>query len=252
MQFSFPLKGEININNNLLLENEFIKQINGLKDYYVSNLGNIFSYKNSSWRKLKPYLDSRNKYLCIKLQGKHFLVHRLVAQTFIPNPKNLPEVNHKDKNTKNPVVDNLEWCSRVENLKDSYSTLSPARNNNCCELYVDNVLINSFSNIQSACHYAKENYNASFSSLSKYLKWKNIYIITLNNSREIKNNFDFCKSYNKNSIKLYKDNVFIEEFKNFSALSQYYFDKFNISVSADCLRSRYNHNRIIDGYEIKR
>lgn len=46
-------------------------------------------------------------------------VHRLVAETFIPNPDNLGEVNHKDGDKLNPSADNLEWCSREENVKHS-------------------------------------------------------------------------------------------------------------------------------------
>lgn len=61
---------------------------------------------------------------------KSFLVHRLVATAFIPNPDNLPEVNHKDKNTQNPNMNNLEWCTRKANLLDSYKTMGPARNSN--------------------------------------------------------------------------------------------------------------------------
>ena len=53
----------------------------------------------------------------IKLNGKKVTIriHRAVAQTFIPNPHNLPEVNHKDGNKQNNIADNLEWVTRSEN-----------------------------------------------------------------------------------------------------------------------------------------
>ena len=46
-------------------------------------------------------------------------VHRLVAQCFIPNPNNLPQVNHKDENKKNNSVKNLEWCTALYNVQYS-------------------------------------------------------------------------------------------------------------------------------------
>lgn len=50
---------------------------------------------------------------------EHKSVHRLVAEAFIPNPDNLPEVNHKDENGLNNSVDNLEWCSHQYNIEYS-------------------------------------------------------------------------------------------------------------------------------------
>lgn len=49
------------------------------------------------------------------------LVHRIVAETFLPNPYNLPEVNHKDFNRANNHVENLEWCSHIDNIKYTLS-----------------------------------------------------------------------------------------------------------------------------------
>ena len=57
------------------------------------------------------------KNINIRYKGKlyTFRVHRIVAETFIPNPDNLPEVNHKDENKGNNSVDNLEWCTHQYN-----------------------------------------------------------------------------------------------------------------------------------------
>ena len=84
--------------------------------YEVSNTGEIRSikprYKNKQI--LKAGVGSRGYLvvtLCNKNTQKSYNVHRLVAQAFIPNPNNLPCVNHKDENRTNNNVDNLEWCT---------------------------------------------------------------------------------------------------------------------------------------------
>jgi len=93
--------------------------------YQVSTCGKVKSLKrlDSVGRRinekiLKPAIRS-DGYLVVVLyragDGKQFPVHRLVAIAFIPNPKNLPEVNHKDEDKCNPHVKNLEWMSHRAN-----------------------------------------------------------------------------------------------------------------------------------------
>lgn len=97
--------------------------MNGL--YQVSNLGEIKSlnFKRTNCEKILKKYPSIKGYprTCLRKNGitKFYLVHRLVAQAFIPNPHNLLEVNHKDANKKNSRVDNLEWCTRQENVDHS-------------------------------------------------------------------------------------------------------------------------------------
>ena len=83
--------------------------------YIISRDGSI--YRNG--RKLKWDFNSKG-YARVTLSGKRSFVHRLVAQEYIPNPNNLPQVNHIDGNKLNNSVDNLEWCDNKYNNKHSY------------------------------------------------------------------------------------------------------------------------------------
>lgn len=97
-----------------------IKGYEGL--YQVSNFGNVKSlnYKRTNKEALLKLQTNTDGYKIINLRkdgkNKLYLVHRLVAMTFIPNPNNYPIVNHKDENKENNSVDNLEWCTHIYNL----------------------------------------------------------------------------------------------------------------------------------------
>lgn len=106
---------------------EIWKDIIGYEGLYqVSSLGRVrsldrYDSRNCFWegRILKLY-TRKGGYLFVQLhlngKGKNYLVHRLVAIAFIPNPDNLPEVNHLDEDKTNNRVENLEFCDRKYNI----------------------------------------------------------------------------------------------------------------------------------------
>lgn len=110
---------------------EIWKDIQGYEGFYqVSNTGKVKSFRqstnfhNQSSHLLKPTI-ANNGYCQVTLykenKSRHkFTVHRLVAEAFIPNPDNLPCINHIDENKLNNNINNLEWCTYSYN--NAYGT----------------------------------------------------------------------------------------------------------------------------------
>lgn len=199
--------------------NEVWKDIKGYEGLYqISNLGRIKSLYGWNGRRylerekiLKPTTknDERSTYprAIIKLtknkKSKDYKVHRLVAQTFIPNPKNKPQVNHIDGNPLNNRVENLEWCTDRENKIHAYKYL---RKKN----YDEEKIISQYYQNVVPSKICKDN-NISKTVYRYILKknnlacqgnafWKNKYNINLNQLKEdIKNgmtNKELVNKYN--------------------------------------------------------
>ena len=122
------------------MKNKVWKPVKGYEEYYeVSTDGEIrtierhivfptYSYLKKQ-KLLKQFVDGRG-YMHVKLydgkgKPKSMTTHKVVAITFLENPENLPEINHKDANKLNNCLSNLEWMSRGDNIKHAYKHRDP-------------------------------------------------------------------------------------------------------------------------------
>ena len=116
------------------------RDIPNIDNYQVSNLGNVRRKETKYWsthrngkkflnrylaRDIKPW-DNGKGYkmfgICLKPSRKIEYVHRAVAKAFVPNPKNLPEINHKNGVKSDNRAENIEWCNRSLNMKHARET----------------------------------------------------------------------------------------------------------------------------------
>lgn len=103
-----------------------MKDIVGYEGLYaVTEDGMVWAYPNKMHKGtfLKTSLKKGYPFVCLCKKGSRTIqktVHRLVAEAYLPNPDNLPQVNHKDSNKENNNVSNLEWCTASQNKKHSW------------------------------------------------------------------------------------------------------------------------------------
>lgn len=110
-------------------------EIAGYEGYLVTDDGRVFALPNrihhGKWLKLALKKGYPFVCLCVGPVVKQFTVHRLVASAFIPNPLNLPQINHKNGIKTDNRAENLEWCTAAQNKQHSWdigtTTVTPAK-----------------------------------------------------------------------------------------------------------------------------
>ena len=165
--------------------------------YKVSNTGNIMSLYTNKILKPSKHKDGYLLYNLHKNKKSYLMTgHRAVALTFIPNPENLPLINHKDENPSNNNVDNLEWCSHLYN--NLYSNNGRrSGNKRSIKVYCYDINYNEF--IFDSQHIAAKKLNTSSGNVNAALIHKeDVY-----NSKDIKCIKGYILSYDK----LIKDDI---------------------------------------------
>lgn len=154
---------------------EIWKDIPGYEGLYqASNLGKIkrILFINRTTIKkqekiLKIYINKSNRcYVSLHKNDKrkNCLIHRLVAQAFISNPNNLPQINHIDGDPTNNNINNLEWCSAKENIIHAY------KNNLLNQDYRKKKIIRSDGKTYDCAYTASKDMNVSVCSIRDVLK----------------------------------------------------------------------------------
>lgn len=162
-----------------------LKTIKDFPRYQISDTGIVFDTHRQ--RAICRWIDTVGYYQCILMDDdkkKHYKrVHRLVAQSFIPNPENFPQVNHKDGNKLNNSVGNLEWVTNSYNTQHGY----------------DNGLYHSKHRSHTINVYTKDgNYLATYQSIRSMCRELNINRKTVTmilKGEKITNNYNYLFEY---------------------------------------------------------
>ena len=149
--YSVSNTGIIKANNRYIIDN------NGARRYYKEKI--LLPEKTKDGHLRVTLCDSRHK--------KRFFIHRLVAEAFIPNPNNLPVINHKDENPNNNNANNLEWCTiSYNNNYNNRQKKIGDKEGVTIKVFYKNKLIETYPSISKFC----KKYNIPLTTAWRRLK----------------------------------------------------------------------------------
>jgi len=149
------------------------RKIKGFEDYEISNLGRVKSLKYGKEKIMKPAKD-KDRYLYVHLyqnkKTKCYRVHRLVAQAFLLNPNNYPDINHKDEDKTNNCVSNIEYCSKSYN--NSYGTRTERASKAKSIPVVQTDMENNYINVYQSARQVQRELGFNKSNIARCCKGK--------------------------------------------------------------------------------
>lgn len=143
---TYPLdtRYEVSDDGRIFLKEHTVIRSNGSKMTYARK-EKIRTVKEFGYEEVKVSVNNKTK---------HYKVHRMVAETFIPNPDNKPFINHKDGNKLNNHVSNLEWCTKEENQQHAErNNMVRDRRGYAVDVYDCNGYVATFASITKASKY---------------------------------------------------------------------------------------------------
>ena len=145
--------------------------INNHPEYIIYSNGTIFSNFSKKFISIQTY---KNGYKYVQLNGKKYRLHRLVAEHFIPNPENKPQVNHKNGNKSINDDWNLEWSTQIENISHGYKTglikSNGGKTKNTYQYSLEGKYLKTYQSITKAAIAVKINPGTLLSCLNKQQK----------------------------------------------------------------------------------
>lgn len=157
-------------------------RVRSLDKIVVDNLKGTERRRLIKGKILKPYLCKGNGYLLVTLSKnskfKYKTIHRLVAESFIPNPNSYPSINHKDEDKQNNNLENLEWCTVSYNTtygtaqeRHSKNSINKGRSRSVVQLSLNDELISIYPSFAEVKR--KLGYDASYIRRKCYFKYGN-------------------------------------------------------------------------------